>query len=318
MARTLSELPASLRQHYPYASRFARVNGRRMHYVDEGPQNAPTALLLHGNPTWGYLWRDTIRPLLAAGYRVVVPDQIGFGLSEKPREYGVHTLANHTANVVALLDVLDLRQVVFVLHDWGSPTGLGALLARPNRAAAVAVMSTWAWATPPAEFHTRVLPWRLMHAPLIGPYLLGRHAAMPGRGMYLSVVDRQGFAEHAQSAYEEVLADPDERMPTWAWLRSIPLGLPGDRETDRFARLQAGVKMIELPSTVISGREDDVFAPDVFAARWHEIWSHAEGTHLVTGRHFLQEDSGAEIGALLVNFVDRHVRSTAPAEGGRR
>jgi haloalkane dehalogenase len=281
-----------------------------MHYVDEGPSDATPVLLLHGNPAWGYLWRDTIPPLLAAGYRVVVPDQIGFGLSEKPHDHGVHTLDNHTANVVALLDHLDLHGVVFVCHDWGGPTGLGALLTRPERAAAVAVMSTWAWVSPSAEFHHRVLPWRLMHAPLVGPYLLGRHGAMPGRGMYLSVVDRARFAEQAMPAYTAVLDDPDERALTWIWPRSIPLGLASDTTTERFAWLEAGVRELRLPATVIWGREDDVFTPAVFATRWHDVWPHAEGTHLVTGRHFLQEDSGAEIGRILAEFADRAVPGT--------
>jgi pimeloyl-ACP methyl ester carboxylesterase len=313
-ARTIAELPDAVAAAYPYRSRFITVNARRMHYVDEGPRDAPPVLLIHGNPTWGYLWRDTLPPLLDAGYRVVVPDQIGFGLSEKPQDPGVHTLDNHTADIVALLDQLDLHGVTFGCHDWGGPTGLGALLTRPHRAAAVAVMSTWAWADSPAEFHQRVLPWRLMHAPLVGPYLLGRHAAMPGRGMYLSVVDRARFAEHSLPAYTAVLADPDERALTWIWPRSIPLGRPSDLTTERFAWLEAGLRALRLPATVIWGRQDDVFTPDVFAARWHDIWPHAEGTHLVTGRHFLQEDSGAEIGRLLVDFADRHVRATG---GGR-
>ena len=144
-----------------------------------------------------------------------------------------------------------------------------------------------------------------MHAPLVGPYLLGTHAAMPGRGMYLSVVDRARFAEHSRAAYTEVLADPDERALTWTWPRSIPLGLPSDRTDERFAWLEAGVRDLRIPATIIWGREDDVFPLDVFAARWHEIWPHAEGTHLVTGRHFLQEDSGAEIGDLLADFATR-------------
>jgi pimeloyl-ACP methyl ester carboxylesterase len=305
--RTIAELPADVAAAYPYRSRFLAVNGRRMHYVDEGPPDAPPVLLLHGNPAWGFLWRETVPPLLAAGYRVVVPDQIGFGLSEKPHARGVHTLDNHTANLVALLDRLDLRGVTFVCHDWGGPTGLGALLTRPERAAAVAVMSTWAWRWPAAQFHRRVLPWRLMHAPLVGPYLLGRHAAMPGRGMYLSVVDRAGFAQRALPAYTAVLDDPDERALTWIWPRSIPIGLDSDTTGERFTWLQEGVRRLELPATVIWGREDDVFTPEVFAENWHRIWPHAEGTHLVTGRHFLQEDSGAEIGRLLVDFAGRAV-----------
>jgi pimeloyl-ACP methyl ester carboxylesterase len=302
MARTIEELPVDIRARYPYQSRFVTVNGRRMHYVDEGPRSAPPVLLLHGNPAWGYLWRTVIPPLLEAGFRVVVPDQIGFGLSEKPHDHSVHTLDNHAANLVALLDLLDLEEVTFVCHDWGGPTGLSALATRPDRAAAVAVMSTWAWLEPSAEFHHRIMPWRLMHAPVIGPHLLGRHAAMPGRGMYLSVVDRPTFAAEGMPGFVEVLGDPDERALTWIWPRWIPLGRSSDIAVERFVWLEAQVRALRLPATVIWGREDDVFTPEVFADRWHQVWPHAEGTHFVTGRHFLQEDSGAEIGGLLADF----------------
>ena len=180
--RTIGSLAPEIAGRYPYASRFADANGWRIHYIDQGARDAPPVLLLHGSPTWGYLWRETIPPLLTAGYRVVVPDQIGFGLSEHPHASSAHTLDNHVANLVALIEHLDLTNTLFALHDWGGPTGLSALLTRPHRAAAVAVMSTWSWAAPSAAFHRRVVPWRLMHAPLIGPYLLGRHGAMPGRG----------------------------------------------------------------------------------------------------------------------------------------
>jgi pimeloyl-ACP methyl ester carboxylesterase len=311
--RVIDDLPLPARSRFPYRSRFASVNGWRMHYIDEGPADARAVLLLHGNPTWGFLWRDVIGPLLTAGHRVIVPDQIGFGLSEKPRTHGVHTLDNHIANVVALLDALDLRDVVLGCHDWGGPTGLGAVLTRPHRVTAVAVMSTWAWVTPSSDFHQGVLPWRLMHAPLVGPYLMGRHAAMPGRGMYLSVVDRARFASEAEDVYAAVLGDPDDRALTWTWPRSIPLGRPTDIANDRFTWLEEGVRSLRLPATVIWGREDDVFPADVFAAHWHEVWPHAEGTHLVTGKHFLQEDSGVEIGRLLVEFAAR-----VGAAGGAR
>jgi pimeloyl-ACP methyl ester carboxylesterase len=147
----------------------------------------------------------------------VVPDQIGFGLSAKPHSTAAHSLDHHAANLVALLDALDLRRVVFACHDWGGPTGLAALLTRPHRAAAVAVMSTWAWRQPSAAFHHRVVPWRTMHAPVLGPFLLGRQAAMPGRGIYLSVVDRARYDEDARDAYETVLTDADERRLTWLW-----------------------------------------------------------------------------------------------------
>ena len=96
-------------------------------------------------------------------------------------------------------------------------------MSNAGRIRAVTIMSTWAWPLPPAEFHTRIFPWRMMHAPLVGPYFLGRHKALAGRGVYLSVVDREKFARTAQAAYEAVLPDPATRLLTWVWPRWIPL-----------------------------------------------------------------------------------------------
>ncbi len=271
-----------------------------MHYVDEG--SGDPVVLLHGNPTWGFLWRDVIPPLLAACHRVIVPDMIGFGLSEKPTREQAHTLDGHIANLAALLRGLDLRNATIVCHDWGGPTGLGFALANPERVRALVVMSTWGWALPPAEFHTRLFPWRLMHAPLVGPYLLGRHNVLASRGVYLSVVDRARFRERAQEAYEAVLPDPASRLLTWTWPRWIPLDAEA-RAADRFGWIEQGLRDWRKPVQIIWGREDDVFDAATFASRFKTLLPHAEGPHLVTGRHFLQEDSGAEIGALIAAFL---------------
>ena len=313
MTRTINDLGSHVASRYPYQSKFANVNGWRMHYIDEGPTASPPVLLLHGNPTWGYLWRDTIPPLLQAGYRVVVPDQIGFGLSEHPHSASAHSLDNHAANLVSLIDQLNLQDVFFVCHDWGGPTGLCALLTRRERTAAVAVMSTWAWRTPAAKFHRQILPWRTMHAPIVGPHIMARQGAFPGRGMYLSVVDRERFRADAMAAYEAVLPDSDDKRLTWQWPRSIPIDPSTDIAGERFEWLEAGVRALKIPSTIIWGREDEVFDAEVFSPRWRDIWPHAEGTHMVTGKHFVQEDSGAEIGDLLVEFAGRHVPLTNEA-----
>src|ERR1700752_1297168 len=161
-------------EQWPYEPKFKRVNGWPMAFGDEGVGDP--VVLLHGNPAWGFLYRKFIKPLTAAGRRVIIPDLIGFGLAENP-----------------------------------------------VRVCALVIMSTWAWPLPPAEFHKRIFPWRMMHAPLIGPYLLGRHNALAGRGMYLSVVDRKRFRDEAQSAYEGILPDPAARLLTWTWPSWIPL-----------------------------------------------------------------------------------------------
>lgn len=301
-------LPAHIRVQWPYTPRFAAVNGWRMHYVDEG-QGDPV-VLLHGNPTWGFLYREFIPILTGAGHRVIVPDMIGFGLSEKPTREQAHSLDGHSANLIALVRKLDLSRVTMVCHDWGGPTGLSCALSNPERMRALVVMSTWAWRAPPSQFHARIFPWRTMHAPLIGPYLLGRHNALAGRGVYLSVVDRNKFRERAQAAYESVLPEPASRLLTWTWPRWIPLD-DGARASERFDWLEQQLARCTLPTLIVWGREDDVFAHDIFAARFKQLLPHAEGPHLVTGRHFLQEDSGAEIAQRIVQFLaDVHARET--------
>jgi pimeloyl-ACP methyl ester carboxylesterase len=148
---------------------------------------------------------------------------IGFGLSEKPVRKQAHSLDGHVANLTSLLRQLDVRNATMVCHDWGGPTGLGFALSNPERIRALVIMSTWAWPLPPAEFHKRIFPRRMMHAPVVGPYLLGRHNALAGRGMDLSVVDRKKFRDEAQIVYESVSPDPGTRLLTWTWPRWIPL-----------------------------------------------------------------------------------------------
>ncbi len=298
-----SPLPVSIRQQWPWQPRFARVNGWRMHYIDEG--TGDPVVLLHGNPTWGFLYRDFVEPLTRAGHRVVIPDMIGFGLSEKPTREEAHSLDGHIANLTALLRQIDLRRITLVCHDWGGPTGLGFAFSNPNRVATLVVMSTWAWPLPPAEFHTRIFPWRMMHAPLVGPYLLGRHNALAGRGVYLSVVDREKFRKHAQQAYEWALPDQAGRLLTWTWPRWIPLDETA-RALQRFRWLENELAMCRLPTLIIWGRDDDVFDHATFSARFKQFLPHAEGPHLVAGRHFLQEDSGPQIAALIADFLVRN------------
>ena len=285
---------------WPYQPRYKQVNGWRMHYVDEG--EGDPILLLHGNPTWGFLWRKTIPALLAAGHRVIVPDQIGFGLSEKPTDERDHSLDGHASNLISLVRQLDLTNLTVVCHDWGGPTGFSMALNEAHRVRSLVIMSTWAWPRPPGEFHTRIFPWRTMHAPLVGPYLLGKHNALAGRGTYLSVVGREQFRDEAQAVYEGVLPDPASRMLTWVWPRWIPID-ESARAMERFEWMEEELSKTNWPSMIIWGREDEVFDADTFATRWQKILPHAEGPHMVTGRHFLQEDSGAEIGLLIRDFV---------------
>lgn len=114
----------------------------RMHFVDEGSRGADPVVLLHGQPTWSYLWRDTIRSLVGAGHRVVAPDLIGFGRSDKPARPQSHTYAGHVEHVRQLFAALDLTRVTLVVHDWGGPVGLSVLRHEPERFARVVATNT--------------------------------------------------------------------------------------------------------------------------------------------------------------------------------
>ena len=128
---------------YPFASHEILLDGHRCHFLDEGA--GPTVLLVHGNPTWSFYWRNIVLALRGR-YRLVVPDHIGCGLSDKP-DAGAYSyrLAQRTADLVQLVERLDLRQITLVAHDWGGAIGMGAAVARPERFARFVLMNTAAF-----------------------------------------------------------------------------------------------------------------------------------------------------------------------------
>lgn len=128
---------------FPYAPRYHRWQDLRMHYVDEGPKEGPVMLLLHGMPTWAYLYRDMIPGLVAAGYRCIAPDHLGFGRSDKPTDIHWYTIARHTEILTSLIVDLDLNNITLVCQDWGGPTGLAQAAMMPERFEHLVIMNTW-------------------------------------------------------------------------------------------------------------------------------------------------------------------------------
>src|SRR2546423_6623418 len=129
---------------YPYEPHYVDVDsdGLRMHFVDAGPAEVAPVLLLHGQPTWSYLYRHVIAELVAAGHRVVAPDLIGFGRSDKPTDRMAYSLAAHIGWLSGFITALDLRDVTLVCQDWGGPIGLGSLAASPDRFGRVVATNT--------------------------------------------------------------------------------------------------------------------------------------------------------------------------------
>jgi haloalkane dehalogenase len=132
---------------YPYPPNYLQVEARgvgavRMHYVDAGPADGPVVVLMHGQPTWSYLYRRVIGVLAAAGLRVIAPDNIGYGRSDKPTDPTDYTFARHVDWLHGLISGLDLRDVTLVGQDWGGPLGMSVLARDPDRFARVVATNT--------------------------------------------------------------------------------------------------------------------------------------------------------------------------------
>ena len=125
---------------FPFAPHYIEQAGLRLAHVDEG--DGSPVVLLHGEPTWSFLWRKVIGPLVEAGHRCLAPDLPGFGRSDKPTDLGWYTYDRHTAAVTAWLHELDVRDATLVVHDWGGPIGLPVAVEQPARVARLVILDT--------------------------------------------------------------------------------------------------------------------------------------------------------------------------------
>ena len=188
------QIPAWLVGEYPFVPKsFVTASGARLSYLDEGPQRDEAVLMLHGNPTWSFYYRNLIRAL-APTMRCVAPDHIGMGLSAKPENYD-YTLATRIGDIAALVASLDLKRVHLVVHDWGGAIGFGFAARHPGLIGRVTVLNTAAFAS------TRI-PARiaLCKAPVIGPLMVrGLNGfAWPATWMSmhrrsLTTIEKKGF-----------------------------------------------------------------------------------------------------------------------------
>ncbi len=301
--------PEWLEPLFPWQRKSVIVNGRRMAYIDEGNADAPPVLLLHGNPTWALLYRDFVDPLVAAGYRVVAPDCIGSGYSDKPRLDAAYTLAHHIADHVSLIDQLDLKRLTIVGQDWGGPQGVGSALQRLDRIAALVLMNTWLFTDYKGSFHTSATPWTTWHAPLIGPFFMKRLKVLSHGGP--SVLSQRGMSEIEARGYHHVYNERESETVTLTWPRTIPL-TRGDRGWADMEHIQSRLgELRHVPIQLLWAPGDPVF-PIEYCTRLQELLPHAEGPACFErASHFLQDDRGPDIVAAIIDFLGRQSRGNA-------
>lgn len=280
---------------FPYEPHFTDAAGIRIHYVDEGPPDAAPVLMVHGNPTWSYMYRTPIRLLSEAGHRVVAFDHMGFGASEKPPRPAEYTLERHLEVAVALIEALDLRDATLVAHDWGGPIGLGTLLQLRERFRALVLMNTWAWELP------SFLPPFLREFRTDGS---GEILALAGNLFVESIpggMSRREPDPLMMEAYRAPFPDYWSRLGTLAFPRDIPLS-ERDPSAAAMSRIHAGIPDIGLPSLLIWGMRDRVFQP-VFLDQWRELLPDARVVELEDASHYLVEDQPEPIAREIADFL---------------
>lgn len=275
-----------LESEYDFEHGFVATPHGRMHYVSAG-EGAPV-LCLHGNPTWSFLYRSFLRGL-ADDARVVAPDLIGFGLSEKPREVAAYSIQGHVRDVEALIEALDLDEITLVMQDWGGPIGLNVATRHPDRIRGLIVMNTLGF-LPQRSDGSLPLPLRALRIPGVGEQLV------QGLGLVHRVLVPAALVDpdpRVVRAYREVQGNWYERSGALAFPRLIPDG-PDHPTSAMLEESERYLASYRGPLLLVWGMRDPVFPPSLLE-EWKERFPEAQVLELPEAGHFLQEDAPGRI-----------------------
>lgn len=278
---------------YPFASRYIEIDGHKMHYVDEG--RGPTLLLVHGNPTWSFHWRGLIRALRDT-HRLVAPDHIGCGLSEKPQSYN-YRLAKHIDNLVEFIDRLDVREITLVAQDWGGAIGLGAALRRQERFARFVLFNT-------AAFRSTSMPWRIRacRTPVMGTLGVRGANAFVRAALRMAVEKRDRMTPAVRAGIVAPYDSWANRAAIDRFVKDIPMS-PNHPSYQALTDIELGLpSLAHKPIQFIWGMRDWCFTP-AFLDRFSEFFPHAEVHRFEDAGHWVVEDAHERIVPLVEQFI---------------
>ena len=287
---------------FDFAPRYVTVTdaaasppgGVRIHYVDEGSATSDVIVLLHGEPSWSYLYRHMIPPLVEAGHRVVVPDLVGFGRSDKPADIADHSYDRHVAWTVAFLDALGLDRVAWLGQDWGGLIGLRILAAQPERFVGFVAANT---ALPTGD---RELPavWHAFRRTVnTAPQLDIARLVQAGTQRRLTDGER--------AAYDAPFPDESFKAGPRAMPELVPYH-PGHPSADDNRRAWEQLGAIEVPLLTAFSDKDPIMAGVDRLLQRHipGAWGQPHTT-ITGGGHFLQEDCGPQLAQTVAEFMSR-------------
>jgi haloalkane dehalogenase len=287
VVRTPSEALEGLPD-FPFVSRFREVDGLRLAHLDEG--EGKPVLFLHGEPTWSFLWRKVIPPVRDAGFRCLAPDLVGFGRSDKPSDISFYTYDRHVALAGTLLEDLDVREATIVVHDWGGPIGLRLAAEHSERIERLVIMDT-------GLFNGR--------QQMSDAWTAFRDFVERSEDLPVGMLVRGGCKSDPG---DEVIAAYDAPFPTSAskaGARAFPLIIPRTPQEPGASAGQAvtdALRADERPTLMLWADSDPVLPLHV-GERFAESIGRPRPTTIADAGHFLQEDQGPRIGALIADWL---------------
>jgi len=292
---------------YPFEDHFLDRDGLRYHYVDEG-QGDPV-VMVHGNPTWSFYWRNLIKSLRGS-HRVIAPDHIGCGRSDKPgADAYEYTMRSRVDDLGRLIEELGLREITLVVHDWGGAIGMAWAVEHPELVSRIVVLNSAAFHLPDSKGFPPTLA--LARVPGLGE-LLVRGANAFVRGANRFCVTRHKLPRDVARGYLEPYSRWKDRIAVHEFVKDIPL----KTEDPAFALISATAeglaKLEDKPMMIGWGMKDFVF-DEHFLREWERRFPSADVHRFDDCGHYIMEDASDEIIGLVDRFLSRHPLSEVRA-----
>ncbi|MDX2108715.1 MAG: alpha/beta fold hydrolase [Verrucomicrobiota bacterium] len=284
------KLPEAIRRLYPFTGKyFSHKTGKRslnLHYLDEGAGEGEVVLMLHGNPSWSFLYREVVASL-RDDFRCIVPDHLGCGLSDQPDVPGLYDLRQHTERLVALIEHLGIKKFHLIVHDWGGAIGFGLARRMPERIGKIIVMNT-------AAFRSNSIPRRIAVCrwPLIGAILTRGLNGFVRAAEYMTTVNP--LSERIRMAYRWPHQSWATRVSVWRFVRDIPLEKKHPSRGEIRATEEGLAQFASHPILLCWGMQDWCFHGG-FLKEFQRHFPKATTLSYPDAGHWLLEDKGAVI-----------------------
>jgi cis-3-alkyl-4-acyloxetan-2-one decarboxylase len=281
---------------YPFSSHTLELDSYKYHFLDEG--QGETLLMLHGNPTWSFYYRNLISGLKQS-YRCVVPDHMGMGKSDKPQNYS-YTLSQHIDNLEALVDKLGLNDITLVVHDWGGAIGMGFAVRHPHKIKRLVLFNT-------AAFLSEKIPLRLKlcRVPGFGAIAIRGFNAFALAAVDMACKNKERMTDEVRAGYLAPYDSFTNRIATLRFVQDIPMS-PDAPSYSVIKNIEENLEQFKsLPVMIAWGAKDFVFN-EHFLKRWQGIFPDAEVHRIHDAGHYVVEDAHERIIPWIQEFLQKN------------